>query len=324
MRDRDAYTDTDEIPPWVWRAVKIGGVVLLAIILFFLFTTRISAGKACTVTHFGKPVDEAGPGIHFRIPVRDRYNCLSSRKQTYEIVAGDPKQSDSKANYVDWAIQGKTNEGIDFYIMATTQYHVPVENARLVWEGNARSDERVKEQIVKFHTRAILPQVLNTYSAEQLYLGDLRGISDQIGADLRTRFEANGVVLDYFELKRGDFDDSYEQAIRDKALKVEEAKRKALEQQVATAEAERLRIEAEGQKAAAIIAAEASAEEQRIRAQGDADSTELRGKALEQNPSVLEWERIQVLRSANVVYLPSDTIIPILPLNPEPTATSTP
>lgn len=308
------YED-EPMPLWAKRAI-MGAVALVAlIILFFTFFTRVEAGVACTVTSFGKPVDEAGPGLHFRIPIKDRYNCLTARKQVYEIVAGDPKQSDSKANFVDWAIQGKTNEGIDFHIMATTQYHIPVENVRSVWEQNARTDERVNEQIIKFHVRAVLPQVLNTYSAEQLYLGDLRGISDLIGAELRTRFQAQGVVLDYFELKRGDFDDSYEQAIRDKALKVEEAKRKALEQQVATAEAERLRIDAEGRKAAAIIDAEAQSEQQRIRAEGDARATELRGAALTANPSVLEWERIQALRDANVVYLPSDLVLPLLPLN---------
>lgn len=305
------------LSPGAKKSIAAICLIIGAILFFAMFTTRVSAGKACTITHFGKPVAEAGPGIHFKIPIRDKYNCLSSRKQVYEMVAGDPKQSDSKAEYVDWAIQGKTSEGIDFWAFATVQYHVPVESIRSVWENNARTDERVKEQIVKFHTRSIIPQVLNTYSAEQLYLGDLRPISDLIGAELKSRFADQGIVLDYFELKRGDFDDAYEQAIRDKALKVEEAKRKQLDQQVATAEAERQRIEAEGNAAKARIDAQAKADAQEIEAKGDAAATTARGAALEANPSVLEWERIQALRSANVIYVPTDQIISLLPIGEE-------
>ena len=145
-------------------AAVLGFISIL--ILYGLMTTRVSAGQACTITHFGKPVGEAGPGIHFRVPIRDKYNCLSSRKQVYEIVPGDPKKSDSKADYIDWAIGGKTSEGIDFEAYATVQYHVPVASVRSVWENNARTDERVKEQIVKFHTRSIMPQMLNNCSAE--------------------------------------------------------------------------------------------------------------------------------------------------------------
>lgn len=317
------------------KAVKVGVAAVAALVILFIvyamFTTRVSAGQACTITHFGKPVGEAGPGIHFKVPLRDKYNCLSSRKQVYEIVAdqnggADGLQTDSKAEYVDWGISGKTSEGIDFMQFATVQYHVPVTSVRTVWENNARSNERVKEQIVKFHTRALMPQILNTYTAEQLYIGDLRPISDIIGAELAKRFTAQGIVLDYFELKRGDFDNTYEDSIRERALKVEQAKGKALDQQIATAEAERLRIEREGQKAATIIDAEATAEQvridaqakadaQEIQAKGDAAATDIRGKALAANPSVIEWERIQVLRSANVIYLPSDTIIPLLPLD---------
>jgi len=312
---------------------KVGIVAVVSLIvlsiLYGSFTERVSAGQACTITEFGKPVDEAGPGFHFKVPVQQKFNCLNSRKQVYETVT-DPKTSDSKANYIDYGVDFLTFEGIQFTQYYTVQYHVPVENARKVWESNARTDEAVKEQIVKFHTRAIVPQVLNTYTAEALYLGELQPISQQLFDQLSPLFAQSGVVLDYFNLKRGVPDAKYQAAVDEKAAKREQIKQKEQEQQLAAAEAERVRIEANGVAAKTVIEANANAEKVKIDAQAAADAEVIdsagnataitnRGTALAANPQVLEWERIQAIRSANVIYLPSDSgVIPILPLEPQP------
>lgn len=333
MSSSNSYDDETPVRRRSISMEKIGGVVgslvvialLLGTISFFSFTTRVEAGQACTITHFGKAIGEAGPGLHTRTPFRDKYNCLNSRKQVYELVE-DPKHTDSKANFTDFPVSFLTFEGISFAQYATVQYHVPVANVRQVFDTNARSDEAVKEQIVKFHTRSVIPQILNTYTAEQLYLGDLAPISKQIGDELRVRFAASGVVLDYFELKRGDPDDAYQVKVDEKAAKTEAIKAKVQDQELAKQEAERQRVETEGNKAAAIIDAEAAAAQVKIDAQAKADAVEIaadaeayavdvRGKALTANPSVLEWEKIGALRDADVIYLPSDTILPLINLS---------
>jgi regulator of protease activity HflC (stomatin/prohibitin superfamily) len=312
---------TNHPAPRVPSGAKILGgalvaAILLSIIGFFVFTTRVSAGQGCLLVSFGKIQEPIGPGLHFRVPGKDDKKCFSTRKQTYELVSGDPKSSDSRADYKDWAIAGKTAEGIDFWVMLTVQYHIPVENVATIYQGVGKTDERVQEQVVKFHTRAIVPQVLNTYAADQLYIGDLTPISAQIFAELAPRFAAQGVVLDYFELKRGDFDDSYEAAIRNKAQITEQVKQKEVEQRLATEEAERVRIEREG-------AANAAAAESRIAqeqanantvtaAQAEAQAIAVVGQAYEENPSALERERIAATANANVVYLPSEGVLPIL------------
>jgi regulator of protease activity HflC (stomatin/prohibitin superfamily) len=324
------YRD-DEVGGFPLIGKIISGAVVVAILFsilgFFIFTTRVEAGEACVKLNFGKVDGYTGPGLHLRNPIGTKYRCLTTRKQTYETVAGDPKKSDSKADYTDWAVNGKTNEGIDFEIYFTVQYHMPVDQVGNVYL-NYKTDERVVERVVKFHTRTIVPQTLNTYSAEQLYLGDLGTISNLIEGQLQPLFEANGIVLDYFELKRGDFDDSYEQAIRDKALKVEEAKRKALDQEVASETAKAQKITAEGDATALKIKAQGEADAAVIKAQGDATAEktvlDARAAAISAHPELITWESIGAIQSANVIYLPSDSgILPILSLNPSADGTPT-
>ena len=88
----------------------------------------------------------------------------------------------------------------------------------------------------------------------------------------------------------------------------------------ANAEAERLTIAAAAEAEQAVIAAEAEAERVILTSNARAESNNVLGASLAANPEVLEWERIQAIRSADVIYLPSDSgILPIMDLaTPEP------
>lgn len=319
MNARRVEYDPEDLKPNMTRIVvlaAIGALILLVILAIFFFQ-RVDAGEACVVTRGGKVTGVATPGYNFKTPL-DKYHCYNTRLQSYETVVDqnpdkDGIQSDSNATFVDYRVLGKSNEGIDYEVTYIIQYHTPPESAEELYQSKARSDEAVKEQVVKLHSRAIVPQILNTHSADTLYLGNLKELSAEIAAELAPRFEEAGIVLDYFELKKPNLADAYETSITNKALVVETTKQRVLEQQLAQEEAERVRVEAEGVAAAQIIAAEAEAEKVVIAAEAEANAIEVRGSALDANPSVLTWEQIQAIRSANVIYLPSDSgVLPIM------------
>lgn len=300
-------------------------VVVVALGLFWsLFTERVNATESCVVTDFGREVGAAGPGIHLTRPGRS-FHCFTVSRRTMELVAGEPSQSNSRADYVDYAIRARTKDGIDLYSMLTAQYHVDAGAVADLYPL-IRDDEGVKEQIVKARLRAIVPQTLSNYSAEEQYLGNLGRISDDIETKLRAELAAQGVTLDYFELKRGDFDDTYEQAIRDKAAEIERANKKKLEQETARQEAERQRIEAEGNAAKARTEADAAAyrtvTDAEARAKAETAELEARAAAISANPELIEWERIQAISNAGAIYLPSGTLpIAQVPLpTPSPAA----
>lgn len=311
-------------------AVLAVAILIFGIIGYFAFSTKVSANEACIKTKNGAIQGVLDSGRHFINPITTKTVCYTSLRQTYEVSLVDPKDSDSQADYIDYSVKSRSKEGVNFDTAYVIQYHIDRESVLNLYQNGAKSQERVNENIVKFHSRAIVPQTLSNYSAEQLYTGSLLEISAEIFPILQERFSQQGVVLDYFELKRGDFDDTYEQAISDKAIKVEQTAQKKLEQQYASAEAERVRIEAEGQAAqkriqaqadadAAKIAADAEAYAITTRAQAQADAEtvvlEQRAAVVNANPVLVEWHRIDTIMSANVIYLPDD-ILPILPMSP--------
>lgn len=323
------------------RYAFVGLSVFAILFVLFLAVTsvaRVEAGEACVVTRNGAATGTADPGLNLKPSVLGGLNCYNTRVITYESV-DDIKNTISTAQHKDAKISGVSKEGLNYSITFNAKYHLPAENVEQVFL-NYKTDEAVYNQ-VKDYTRATVPAILNTYPANTLYLGNLESLSQEVFDTIAPQLKEQGIILDYFKLKKPNFDESYEQAIEDKAIQVEKTNQKVLEQQLAEAEAERQRIQAEGDAAAqlvksqqeadtAVIQANAAAEVTTIGAQADADKKEIAadaeayrvettGAAIEANPSVLQWEQIQAIRDAGAIYyLPSDgSVLPIMDVTPQ-------
>jgi hypothetical protein len=317
----------------------IAGAVVLAIVgvILLVLTEQVGATSECVVTNFGKEVGRAGPGIHLTLPGTD-FKCYDVSQKTMELVAGDPAASNSKANYVDWAIRARSLDGIDQYAMLTMQFHTDRDAVTDLYPTYP-DDEAVKEQLVKSRLRSVVPQFLSLTGATEQYKGNLGPISDEIEAELKRQLDPFGIRVDYFELKRSDFDDVFETAIRDRAKLSEEAEKNRLAQQVANEEAKRVQIVTKTENDKLIANANAKAEVDTINAENaarlhlieaetaakaknletDAATYDLeqRGAALEASPSLIELERAQALRDAGAIYLPSGALpIMNLPVTP--------
>ena len=245
-------------------AIPLVAVIIAGLIINALFVERVPYNESCAVTSFGAVQMNAdgskqwvGPGLHFMSPDKQLV-CFKTQRITMELVEGDPALSNSKADYVDYAIKGRTKDGIDLYSMLTMQYHVPEDCAGELLP-TVINDEGVKEQIVKARLRAVVPQKLSNYDAITQYRGNITAISDDIQTQLAQELEAQCVTLDLFELKRGDFDDAYENSIRARAQEIEAAEKKKLEQNTAAEEAKRLAIETEAAAAKRKVEADAAA-----------------------------------------------------------------
>lgn len=299
-----------------WIASLVAVALLVGLVLVFV-TERVDATESCVITSFGREVGTAGPGLHFATPDKE-FNCYTIRQRTMELVEGDPIRSNSRADYVDWAIKARTVDGIDIWSMLTLQYHIADDAPEKLYPTYP-NDEAVKEQLVKSRLRSIVPQTLSLTGAEHQYLGNIGPISDDIEKQLKASLEPFGIAVDYFELKRSDFDDRYEEAIRARAVEVESAKLKELAQVTAKNEAERLRIETEGKTAAQ----KQQADTDRYVAQQSTDAAtydlEQRAAALAENPELIQWEQTQAIRDANAIYLPSG-VLPILEVPEAPIA----
>ncbi len=321
--------------------------VVALVIGFFVFVEMPPGTKACAVTKVNQVVRDAngnpeviGPGGFYIMSPDKGLVCYDVTRKTMELVAGEPSQSNSKADYVDYAIKARTKDGIDLYSMSTTQYHVDPSCTGTLYPL-IKDDEAVKEQVVKARLRSIIPQQLSTYGALEQYQGNITAISNAIEDQLRAELNANCVALDYFELKRGDFDDRYEENIRNRAAEVEKAEKVKLEQVTAAEEAKKKKIDAEAEADRLQTQARAAADKQKIEVQAaaervaieteaankkriaDADAAfyekkkqaegekallDARGEALTTHPELIEYQRINTISGAGAIYLPSDVL----------------
>jgi regulator of protease activity HflC (stomatin/prohibitin superfamily) len=305
----------------------VAGVVLVLFGILALFASnhKVSAGEICVITKSGKVTELAEPGRHWNTPFITDYNCYNARLQTIELVE-NPEDTDSKANFVDWAISTHSVDGQPFTATAIIQYHLlgtregePTDQITTMFRNGARNDERIYEIIVKSYIRGMIPGELNKYTANRLYTGELDSISQTIWQEAFDYLYSRGVVIDNFQIKRPNFSDEYEQAIAQVSAEAARASAVQAQQETARQEAERKRIEAEGQAAADLIAAEGQAavsiaQQDAINqntissANAQAEANATIGATYQQYPELLEHERIGAITSANVIYLPSDVL----------------
>lgn len=297
------------------KAIAAGLAVLLVVAIIGTFSSMLTvdAGEACVVREFGDPQGVMTPGVSWEDPWGRSTACYTTRSLVYETVDEDPAESGSKADYVDWAVDGVTTDGQNVRMTFTVRYRIDSENLLQVHRDIGPDTNSVNEKVVKFHSRTIVPHIINQHTANELYLGGLNPVSEEIYKELQPRFAESGVVLEYFELKRPMFSEEYTNAVEQKQLRTEEAAAARNEQEVVKAEAESKRIAAQG-----------DADVQVIRAEGNAEALRIEGKAYEEYPQLLQVRGIEALSTANLVVVPSDSM-PIVDLsNSEPVATPEP
>jgi regulator of protease activity HflC (stomatin/prohibitin superfamily) len=301
------------------KAMIFGGalvvILIIAGIMWSLTTTRVSAGEVCVQTRFGKIQGTLDPGLHYHNSITMNTTCYSKRIKIYEVSLSEDAPTTSKADYKDFPIGARSIDAVDMNVALSVQYHVDTEKIVNSYEQGFRSMDELNEKIVKYHVRTIVPQVLAKYTAEQLYVGDLVTASVEIKTLLQERTIGQGVYVDNFELKRPAFNEQFTEQMKQRAINAETAKAKKAEQEIAKQEAERLRIEAEGQANQSRILAqgEADAAVTRAEAQALSETAVLKARAelIEQYPSLITWEHIATIKTANVVYLPNE-VLPLL------------
>ena len=277
--------------------------IVLALLVFAFATARVDAGEACAVTRFGDVVRAEGPGLHLRIPGAETFHCYRTQTTFYEVV--DDPGAGSRADYIDTPIDSVTRDGQPVGITLNLRYRIPRENVGTIYATIGRTMDQVNERVIKFHARAVTRQQVQKFGATELYSGDLDIVSQQIGGLVAPRLEESGVLLEYFELKRPRFNETYEEAIEAQQIAREQIETRANEAAAAEQEAQRVANLAQGE-----------AEAQQIRAGGEATAIALRGEAVRNNPEIISLNYIDALRTINWAILDGGSVTPFLNIQP--------
>lgn len=245
-------------------------VGIIGVLLIFDGFVSVPAGHAGVIFDQGRGIlhEELGEGLHLKIPFWQKVTIMDVRTQEYTMsgVAGEGYKIG------DDSISARSNDGQSVWLDATILYHIDKKDASDIKQTLGDETEYL-QKVVRPKSREVLREVVAQYNALDLVSEKRLEVVEKMEESLTTDFATHKITLEEVSLRNVTFSDEFATAIEDKQVAFQKIKRAEYQKQ----EAEQLK------------------EKKIVEAQADAESIRLRGDALRQNPSVIQYEFVQKL-----------------------------
>ncbi len=238
------FGDTKKLTTWI--VVIIAAVILLTSSFYTIKSTE--RGVLSTFGKISSGVIE--DGLHVKIPFI----------QTVKKVNVQQKKFDGTENSYTRDVQ--TSE-----VQYTINYDLVRENVNNLIRNVG--DDYHNRIVVPF-IRSAMKQAFGNFAATEI-VENRDAVRREIESMLRRTLDSNYFVNIQFQLVNIDFDDDFENAIKEKQV----AEQQALKAKNVT------------------IQIEEQAKQTKIRAEADAEAIRIKAKALESNPKLVEYEAVQ-------------------------------
>lgn len=293
----------------------VGGIILTLIVIALIawvgWFRTVDEGETCVIVTLGRVTGYAPTGPSWKFRGTNRYFCFDSRNVMYQVA----QNAEGSADFMDWPIGANTNDGQKVELTANVTFHIEPTDVEFVYSEVGQTMEEVKERVVANFTRSMVRNIVPNFEALDLYTSGRVRLEADLSDALAEMFASRGVTLDDFQLRSITFDADYAQVLENKQVALERVHIKEYEAQQAVYEAQRAAELAKGEANAAIERARGDAEAVVLAAQAEATAISLKGASLRENPEILQFEFIQNLATAQWLMLPSEGIIPFLPLD---------
>ncbi len=233
--------------------IVIGLVLGLLLIIGFTCYEIVPTGHRGIITRFGKVDLEQGSipeGLYFINPITTKVHSMDVRIQ---------KMENSASSY------SKDAQIVD--VKSTINFYLEKDAAHTVFESVGDSWQ---DKLIRHVLEGTIKEVTGQYIAVDL-IAERGKITSSIKEILTQKLAEQNIILTHLEMNNLDFDDSFEQAVKNKVIAVEQAK-----------EAQNKTVKIQEEATQKVIAAEAEAKSMRIRS-----------AALSQNKSLVEYEAVQ-------------------------------
>lgn len=200
------------------------GVLAVAFWLALSSFYTVQYGTTAILTRFGEIVGDAQqPGLHFKIPFIDRVVTYRTQKVVYETLAVTPYSGASEADYQDVAVDTNTKDGQQVSIRYSVRFSIDPTRIKDV-ANSLGTESEVVDKVIKTDSRIWVRQIPRSYSANELYTGNIDVVSEEIEKILTPIFDENGIILDEFGIRAIQFGDDYIKAIEQKQIEAEKVK----------------------------------------------------------------------------------------------------
>jgi len=233
------------------RGILFGTIILIAVFVVFSSFYTIRSTERGVLSTFGKMNDDViEDGLHFKIPFI----------QTVKKVNIQQKKFDGKENSYTRDVQ--TSE-----VEYTINYDLVRENVTKLMKNVG--DDYHNRIVVPF-IRSAMKEAFGNFAATEI-VENRDAVRREIEAQLRRTLDSNYFKNIQFQLVDIDFDDDFENAIKEKQV----AEQNALKAKNVT------------------IQVEEQAKQTKIKAEADAEAMRIKANALERNPKLVNYEAVQ-------------------------------
>jgi len=240
------------------------GVIALLVILFSASYT-IDEGERGVILRLGKIVGEAGPGLHFKLPVINSIEKISVQIQ---------KEAFEKTEAGDNRLQAYSRDQQPATIAMAVNYHVTDASAVYAQFGSLVN---MKSRIINSRAYEQVKNVFGQFDAADA-IQKRALLNAEVFAAIR-KSVSGPLVVDSVQVEDITFSTQYESAV--------EARMQAIvKQQQAEADKQKRIIDADASAYEVKAAADAKAHQIEVQGKAEAGAIQARGDALRNNPSL--------------------------------------
>lgn len=286
------------------KLIVTGIVGVCAIVLFFSTYYTVGQYERGVLTRFGKIVEIAEPGLHFKVPF---VNSVKFYRTDILSLTTPAALKQGVSTY--------TVDNQEVHVIFTVQYRIRPDKVAFIYE-NVQDLEGRLFQIAEDRLKAEMGKINTSHVAEQ------RGtIRDGIKKVLAQATTTLGVEIADFQLNNIEYDATFQNAVKQAAAARATVETKEQERQQSIKVAEKVKIAAEGEanaaretakgKADAIVSV-ATAEARAIQMRGEAEAKAIRAQAeaLQQNQKLVELRKAEKWNGE----LPKQMLSNVLPM----------
>ena len=273
-------------PPGTRRALILGGLALAGLLLFQSVRVVPAGYVGVTFNKLSGSLTTMQEGIHVVMPGIQQLNLYDARLQEVTL-ASNVEDGD------EGAINARSKEGLGITADVTVQFRINREEAAILHKQLGRN---YLQTVIRPQVRSKVRDAIGQFGAAELISTQRQQVEESVTKALEDEFTRNHLVLDSVLLRELKIPESVAKAIEEK---------QTAEQQVAV-ENNRLqqaRIAAQRE----VVKAEGDAKASVAKARGEAEALSLRGRALRENPQLIQLTVAEKLSPGiQTVLMPSD------------------
>ena len=260
------------------KLIAFGGIVVLLIIAYNLFTFTVDETQKAAVLRFGEIMRIVeDPGLNFKVPFINNVVYLEDRILNYDIQPRDIMTSDQKRltidNYAIWRV-GEPQTFIEA-------------NAGNIASAQARIDDIVYSDLRDILAKHTLDEIVSAKRLE--YLRQVTTLS-------QGKLEVLGIELIDVRIKRADLPTEIEQAVYGRMRSERE---RIAAQLRAEGEEQAKQITSKADKDKVIILADANKAAETVKGEGDAQALEIYADAYNQDAEFYRfWRSLESYKTA--------------------------